>query len=80
MKNVEQDTQSRYSCVHIGSVSADKIRCFRVGREEGHGLERYIRADALYDEAMSTARTYLVMDNITDEVVAYFSLKAGYDR
>ena len=49
---------------------------FSVGNE-AKGLERYLKESALRDEKELDARTYLVRDAVTDEVAAYFSLRAG---
>ena len=49
---------------------------FSVGNE-AKGLERYLKESALSDEKEQDARTYLVRDAVTDEVAAYFSLRAG---
>lgn len=47
-------------------------------RQNGGYLEGYLKECALEDENNSVARTYLVKDMATDELVAYFSLKAGF--
>ena len=44
--------------------------------EKAEGLERYLKELALTDEADSDARTYLVRDVVTNEIAAYFSLRA----
>ena len=53
------------------------IRSFRPVDPKGAGLVAYLQRQALTDELRGTMRTYLVRDNFTDELVAYFSLKAG---
>jgi hypothetical protein len=45
--------------------------------ESAMGLERYIKYYAYSDEDLSVMRTYVIRDIETDELVAYFSLKAG---
>lgn len=37
----------------------------------------YLKRYAVSDEMAHEARTYLVKDNVTDEIVGYFSLKTG---
>lgn len=61
--------------------SKDGTECiagFRVEpRDTGYGLESYLKEWAAHDEESNEARTYLVRDCATCELVAYFSLKAG---
>lgn len=53
------------------------IKEFCVANESGFGLERYLKEFSQKDEESGAARTYLVKDKITHELVAYYSLKAG---
>ena len=53
------------------------IQDFCVTNTSGYGLERYIKELAESDEKDGSARTYLVKDRFTHEIVAYFSLKTG---
>lgn len=53
------------------------INDFKVKQKNGFGLERYLKRNAEYDERNGLARTYLIFDGITNELVAYFSIKAG---
>ena len=53
------------------------IQKFHVAAETGLGLEMYLKRHALSDELSHEARTYLVKDNVTNEIVSYFSLKTG---
>jgi hypothetical protein len=53
------------------------IQKFHVAAETGLGLEIYLKKYAVSDELTHEARTYLVKDNISDEIVGYFSLKTG---
>lgn len=57
--------------------SLHQIQKFHVATETGLGLEVYLKRYALSDEMSHEARTYLVKDNITKEIVGYFSLKTG---
>ncbi len=50
---------------------------FHVAAETGLGLELYLKKYAVSDEISHEARTYLVKDNVTNEMVGYFSLKTG---
>jgi len=53
------------------------IQDFCITNSSGYGLERYIKELAESDEKDGSARTYLVKDKFSHEVVAYFSLKTG---
>lgn len=53
------------------------IRAFTPIDERGAGLVYYLQKHAIMDEVRGTMRTYLVRDNLTDDLVGYFSLKAG---
>ena len=60
--------------------SSDNLRLiqdFCISNSSGAGLERYIKELAESDEQDGSARTYLVKDKFTHELVAYFSLKTG---
>ena len=68
-----------FNCEHIGFSNADKqdILNFSVKDVRGEGLTNYLKESAFYDEAAGIMRTYIVRDNDSSELVAYFSLKAG---
>ena len=53
------------------------IKDFFLKNPSGQGLERYIKELAESDEKDGSARTYLVKDKFTYEIVAYFSMKNG---
>ncbi|MCM1539896.1 MAG: hypothetical protein NC121_01400 [Blautia sp.] len=40
-------------------------------------MEMYLKRHAVSDELSHEARTYLIKDNLTNEIVGYFSLKTG---
>lgn len=75
MKNL---TFGPYFCSHLTEKDIDAISDFQVTRSEGKGLEYYLKDQALLDEESFQARTYLVRNIDTNELVAYFSLKAGF--
>lgn len=56
---------------------SNKINNFIIKRPKAKGLELYLKHIAIYDEKNGLAKTYLVLDNDTNELVGYFSLKAG---
>ena len=68
-----------FYCYHLGENKNDKtdIQLFSVKDVRGQGLENYIKHSAFYDEEDNTMRTYLIRDNVSSELVGYFSLKAG---
>ena len=53
------------------------IRKFEV-REDGGFLAGYLQNRALQDEESGIARTYIVRSKASDELIGYFSLKAGF--
>ena len=68
-----------FYCEHLGASERDRqdIRHFSVRDERGEGLVNYLQHSAFPDEEAGHMRTYLVRENSTSELVAYFSLKAG---
>ena len=58
-------------------LTDDEIREFSVRYKEGEGLVNYLYGYAENDEQNNVMRTYIVRDNKTNELVGYFSLKAG---
>ena len=53
------------------------IRDFKVINDNAKGLENFLKIAAKEDEENNDNRTYLVKDNETKEIVAYFSLRTG---
>ena len=67
-----------FYCEHITDADSDDIEQFSVRHPEvAGGLERYLKEDAITDEQEDIMRTYLVRDMQSDELVGYFSIKAG---
>ena len=68
-----------FYCEHIldNIQNPEMIKTFQVNQKTGQGLEYYLKKSAIIEENMHIARTYLVKDKDTHEIVAYFSLKAG---
>ena len=66
-----------YEHLFDSSDNLNLIQNFYVSNSSGVGLERYIKELAESDEKDGSARTYLVKDKFTREIVAYFSLKTG---
>lgn len=62
-----------FSLEHLTENDAKSIEQFWVKRPEGKGLQNYINNYALIDEQDGSARTYLIKDNISKEIVAYFT-------
>ena len=72
--------KQRFCITNIFFDSSDNLRLiqdFCISNSSGAGLERYIKELAESDEQDGSARTYLVKDKFTHELVAYFSLKTG---
>ena len=71
-------------CRSIKEDDLERMADFTV-REEGGFLASYlaykangkIYSPALHDETSSRARTYIVENTLTGEIIAYFTLKAG---
>lgn len=61
----------------ISEGNLQLIQKFHVAEETGLGLEVYLKKYAVADELSHEARTYLVKDSLTEEIVGYFSLKTG---
>lgn len=61
--------------LRITEVPVDMILSFQVHRPSAYGLELYLKKYALLDEYNGEARTYVVVDEIGKEIMAYFSLK-----
>lgn len=68
-----------FYCNHLGVSENDErdIMNFVIRDEKGAGLLQYIQHYAFPDEDEGTMRTYMVRDNRSNELVGYFSLKAG---
>ena len=65
-----------YYCEHIKEADVDELASFSV-RKGAYGLEDYIKNYAWNDELKNVMRTYIVRDEDSDEIVGYFSIKAG---
>ncbi len=59
------------------ALNDEEISSFSVGHREGQGLVDYLCGFAEAEEEKNLMRTFIVRDNKTDELVGYFSLKAG---
>ena len=55
----------------------NEIKDFSVKYKQAEGLAVYLKGFAEADEKNGFMRTYIVRDNMTNEFVGYFSLKAG---
>ncbi len=66
-------------CTHYNATKdvQTKISGFSVS-ENGANLGYYLRRVAAYEEKSGLARTYLVYEKETDDLVAYFSLRCGH--
>ena len=69
-----------FYCNHLGASPSDEqdIMNFTLkNAKTGHGLLDYLQHFAFPEEDAGVMRTYLVRFKPTDELIAYFSLKAG---
>lgn len=78
MKNSILENELFY-CEHITDSQQiqNEIKLFTVKENTGYGLVRYLQNHALSDERNGEMRTYLVRDKRSNDIVGYFSLKAG---
>lgn len=67
----------RYEYLLTSMKNLDEIKAFNVAKPSGKGLEYYLKESAEYEERQKLNRTYLVKAKDTDEIVGYFSLRAG---
>ena len=67
-----------FRCVHIEELADDEIASFSTKYETGYGLVYYLKHNAMQDEKSNKARTYIVLDKVTGEIVSYFTLRAGF--
>ena len=77
--NILQIKTEKFYYEHILDSKENKelIKDFKVIYNNAKGLELFLKEAALEDEENNSNRTYLVKDNETKEVVAYFSLRTG---
>ena len=68
-----------FYCSHLGTNLNDEkdIVNFTIADPNGLGLKDYLIYHAFGEEENNYMRTYLVRDNATNELVCFFSLKAG---
>lgn len=76
MEHIKLFDNGVYYVSRLSNEDADDITSFKCRKNSGY-LEGYLKNDALIEEKSSIARTYLIRDIKTDELVGYFSLKAG---
>ena len=77
MMNLSKLNTRLYSISHLSDADREDLASFTINRKEGYGLEYYLKRSALSEEHANEARTYIIRDNDTNELVAYFTLKAG---
>ena len=66
-----------YDHISHSEQDAADIMGFTVKHDTGEGLVAYLQQFSLHDEENGLMRTYLVRSRKTEELVGYFSLKAG---
>ena len=65
-------------CEHISRDDWGSLQSFTSAHSDGGFLADYIKENAFLDEEEGFARTYIVRDRESNDVVAYFSLKSGF--
>lgn len=70
-------TTELYSVHHLTQEDTSAIKTFRIDNPKGKGLELYLQEMAIEEENNNNARTYLVKDLLSKEIVVYFTLKTG---
>ena len=78
-KNLQLLNNGKFYCAHILDVNHynQVISGFYIEKPTGQGLVKYLKKFSINDEYNNSMKTYLVFDINTNELVAYFSLKAG---
>ena len=66
-----------FYCQRITEATEEEINSFTIDISTGYGLLLYLQKKAVSDEKLGLAKTYFVRTKYTDEIVGYFSLKAG---
>lgn len=69
-----------YYCEHLcltRKVNDELNEFLIVNHPEGKGVMDYLQIQAVKDETAELMKTYLVRDAITDELAAFFSVRAG---
>lgn len=74
---LEKLSTELYSIHHLTNDDKESLYSFKVDNPKGKGLEVYLKNMALVEELNNNARTYLIRDTSNQEIVAYFTLKAG---
>ena len=70
------ENNKTFYCEHLSPKYIDEIESF-TSKNDGKGLELYLKKQSLLDEKENLMRTYIVRNNRDGEIVGYFSLKAG---
>ena len=76
-RNAVIETKHLY-CTHLSDADVSEIKNFSVVNKEGIGVEKFIRFNSYIHEDTNLDRSYLIRVKATDELVAYFSLRAGF--
>ena len=80
MKNSNRLANELFYCEHLfehKDIIKEIRRDFCVLQKSGKGLDVYLKEYSADDERRNENRTYIVRDKESDNIVCYFSLKAG---
>lgn len=61
-------------------MNPELLKDFTTTYTNAHTLEIYLKQQALFDQESGDNCTYVVIDRVTNSIMAYFSLKAGSVR
>lgn len=67
----------RYYAIHLGEEPDHAEIISDFSTKPSNGVEDYLKYSAFFEEKEGLARTYLVRDKATKELVGYFSLRVG---
>lgn len=76
MVDLKSLTTDLYEIVHLTETDLEKCLLFET-KPNGRGLQNYLRNYAYGDELSGIARTYLIKDVLSGDIVAFFTLRTG---
>lgn len=80
MEPISSSYQDLFTCLplsHITKDDLDNLINFEPAHEKSGFLASYIKRAAFEEESANRMRTFIVKDVSTEEIIGYFSLKAG---
>jgi hypothetical protein len=77
MINLSDLNTELYSIKHLSESDNEKIKSFEIKNSKGQGLANYLKHLSINEEKTGLSRTYLIEDTVSNELVAYFTLRTG---